>query len=360
MMPKPLPFVLFSYEPHLFLQSPPRVALGFPRPYNPGRRFLNRPATRPPPAAAAASTIAGPVAKQSSEGEAVGNGAINTHLITPKTSTDPDIIAGDHNTDIDITEDTTGKGVAILWDLDNKPPVRESPFVVAQRLRQVIERKYGAIKVMAAYGNKSTLDFVPRWAIDQARDIFKKTLLDEEEDEPAELYRCHVCGQKCKTLVKLQKHVQTLHERERRKKTNHMTSAKRGTKKREKLQTRYMGYLDKYNNAASGLVPRIDYDIVKELTTAMVEVKRVGDRAEAADVALKGHANRLYCPRNQDGEREKTIDCLVLVSDDADFKIMLNRAKRAGVRTVLVGGACDLRRTVDEYISWNSVVEGAE
>ncbi|KUI64487.1 hypothetical protein VM1G_11356 [Cytospora mali] len=194
-------------------------------------------------------------------------------LITPETSTDPDTTTGDFETDARSIKEKSSRdlGVAVFWDLDNKQPTKHPPFEVAQRLRKVVEDNYGPVKVLAAYGNKSTFDFVPRWAVDKARDDFQQTLLDERENESVDAYRCSVCGAKCRTLEKLEKHVRTLHERERRKKINHITSAKKGSKKHRKLEERYRGYLDKYREAAGGLVPQLNYNIDKELTRAMVE-----------------------------------------------------------------------------------------
>ncbi|KUI61964.1 hypothetical protein VP1G_09114 [Cytospora mali] len=257
-------------------------------------------------------------------------------LIAAEKLTDPDTTTGDFENNAMSIKETVSRDlrVAIFWDLDNKQPTKHPPFEVAQRLRKVIEDNYGPVKVLAAYGNKSTFDFVPRWAIDKAKDEFEQTLLDEKENEPVDAYRCSVCGAKCRTLVKLEKHVKTLHERERRKKINHTTSAKKGSKKHRKLEERYQEYLDKYREAAGGLVPQLNYNIDKELARAMVEVRRVGDHLEAADAALKAHASRLCYPREQSSVQGETIDYLVLVSDDTGFKGMFNKAKTAGVKTV--------------------------
>ncbi|ROV88069.1 hypothetical protein VPNG_10393 [Cytospora leucostoma] len=330
------------------------------QPYSLGLRLHHRSATECPAAVTVTSTSqqAGVVFGKTPTGAVEqGIGISNIPVVTAGSPTNLYVASAEGETGINSIKETgpARSGVAILWDLDNKPPSRSPPFIVAQRLRQVIEEKYGAVKVLAAYGNKSTLHRVPQWAIDEARIEFKATLLDEKENEPADLYRCNVCGAKCRTLVKLQKHVKTLHERDRRKKVNHISSKKKGSKKREKLQTRYAKYLGKYKDAADGLVPQVRYDLEEELTRAMVEVKMVGDHAEAADAALKQHASKLFRLLEQDSEQETTIDCLVLVSDDTGFKKMLHKGRRAGVKMVQVGHKCALRRSADEYISWDSV-----
>lgn len=280
-------------------------------------------------------------------------------VITPGTLTAPDIATGDYEAGINSTEETAPQspGVAIFWDLDNTRLGKAQPFEVAQRLRQVIQDKYGPVKAMTAYANKATLDLVPRWAVDEAIEVHRETLLYERENEPAEPYRCGICGQKSKTLKKLEKHVKMLHERERRKKVNHMMSKKKGSKKRQRLQARHGPYLEKYRETAGGLVPDVDYSIDEELTRAMVEVKRVGDQREAADKALKAHASRLCFPRTQDGALETPFNCLVLVSDDFGFKNLLNKAQRAGIKAVQVGSKCALRRVADEHIAWHSLLE---
>ncbi|ROV94204.1 hypothetical protein VSDG_05748 [Cytospora chrysosperma] len=257
-------------------------------------------------------------------------------VITPGTLTAPDIATGDYEAGINSTEETVPQspGVAIFWDLDNTRLSKAQPFEVAQRLRQVIQDKYGPVKAMTAYANKATLDFVPRWAVDEAIAVHRATLLYERENEPAEPYRCGICGQKSKTLKKLQMHVKMMHERERRKKLNHVMSKKKDSKKRQRLQARHGSYLEKYRATVGGLVPNLNYSIDEELTRAMVDVRRVGDRREAADEALKAHASRLCFPRTQDGALENPFTCLVLVSDDSGFKKLLVKAKRAGIKAV--------------------------
>ncbi|ROW10212.1 hypothetical protein VMCG_01672 [Cytospora schulzeri] len=274
---------------------------------------------------------------------------------------DSDVAAAeDQETDINSTAgEETAPGnlrVAILWDLDNMPPRWAEPFAVAQRLREVIENKYGPVQVMVAYANKTTLDYVPKWAVDEARDVFKQKLLDEKKNEPADEYRCHMCGRKSPTLAKLGRHIEKMHEREQRKRLNHISSVK-SSKKRKKLQTKYGSWLSRYRETTGGLVPQVYYNIEEELTKAKVEVRGVASRQEAADTELRAHASRLCFPRADDGPLERTIDCLVLVSDDAGFKKMINKVKRAGVKTVQIGTSCGLRRTADEHIAVTGVTQ---
>lgn len=212
---------------------------------------------------------------------------------------------------------------------------------------------------MTAYANAATLEYVPRWAVDDAKDLYEQKILKERENAPEEPYRCGICGQKLKTLEKLEKHIKGLHERENRKKVAHVWSIK-GGKKRQKLQRRYEPYMSKYRETSGGLVPKVDYDVDEELTRAMVTVVRVGSKAEAADSALKGAATMLCFPR-KDGTllKERTIDCLVLVSDDAGFKKMLKKVKAAGIKTVQVGSKCALRKAADDHVAWYTLVEEA-
>lgn len=338
------------------LQLPSKSSLGYAPSIDRHRRST--------PAAVASTAASKPTCVSSKKAVQNQGGAISDiPVITPgTTSTDPDIATGDYEADINSTNETAprSQGVAILWDLDNTPLKSSQPFAVAQRLRQVVKDKYGPVQVLTAYANKATLDHVPKWALDDAKDLYKKTLLYEKENDPEKPYRCNICGQKSTTLVKLEKHVKKLHERERRKKVNHLASKRKGTKKREKLQTRYGPYLEKFKETVGGLVPKVDYDVDKELTRAMVEVKRVGHQPEAADEALKAHASKLWSPRTQNDAQEKRIDCLVLVSDDTGFVNMLKRAKKAGIKTVQVGGKCVLRRVADEHMVWNTLLEEAK
>lgn len=319
-----------------------------------GRQLLSTPAAIASTASSKPTCVPTEKASQSQE-----NFISDFPVTTPGTLTAPDIATGDYEAGINSTEETVPQspGVAIFWDLDNTRLSKAQPFEVAQRLRQVIQDKYGPVKAMTAYANKATLDFVPRWAVDEAIAVDRATLLYERENEPAEPYRCGICGQKSKTLKKLQMHVKMMHERERRKKLNHVMSKKKDSKKRQRLQVRHGSYLEKYRATVGGLVPNVNYSIDEELTRAMVDVRRVGDRREAADEALKAHASRLCFPRTQDGALENPFTCLVLVSDDSGFKKLLNKAKRAGIKAVQVGSKCALRRVADEHIAWHSLLD---
>ncbi|KAE8695833.1 transcription factor LHW-like [Hibiscus syriacus] len=240
------------------------------------------------------------------------------------------------------------KKVVVLWDLDNKPP-RGPPYEAALALKTVA-KKFGEVVDMSAYANGHAFIHLPQWVLQKRRERRSLDILERKGIvTPAEPYICGVCGRKCKTDLDLKKHFKQLHERERQKKLNRMQSLK--GKKHQRFKERHISGNHKYNEAARSLIkPRIGYGLASELRRAGVYVKKVEDKPQAADWALK---------RQMQHSLSRGIDWLFLVSDDKDFVEMLRRARESNLGTVVVGDwdRC-LGRHADLWVSWVEVENG--
>lgn len=238
--------------------------------------------------------------------------------------------------------------VAVLWDLDNKPP-RGPPYEAAVALRRVGEL-FGRVVDISAFANRHAFDHLPQWVLAQRRDRRRLDALERKglavPDEP---YVCGVCGRRCRTRPDLKKHFRQLHERERQKKLNRMRSLK--GKKRQRYRERFITGNRKYEEAARELLsPKTGYGLASELRRAGVFVRTVEDKSQAADSALK---------RRMRHSMARGINWLLLVSDDSDFSDMLRRARESELRTVVVGdGRTALGQHADFWVSWARVEDG--
>lgn len=241
--------------------------------------------------------------------------------------------------------------VAIFWDLDNKPPNSFPPFEAAFRLKMAAS-SFGVVRYMVAYANRHAFSYVPQ-AVKEKRK--ERALLNQLENKgvikPIEPYLCRVCGRKFYNNEKLMNHFKQIHQREHQKRLNQIESA-RG-KRRVKLVARYAMKMQKYKNAVRGvLTPKVGYGLADELKRAGFWVRRVSDRPQAADVALRDHMVDLMDKRR--------AECLVLVSDDSDFVGVLKEAKFRCLKTVVVGDVNDgvLKRAADAGFSWQEILMG--
>ncbi|CAH9077938.1 unnamed protein product [Cuscuta epithymum] len=240
------------------------------------------------------------------------------------------------------------KKVVVLWDLDNKPP-RGPPYQAAVELKRVAQ-KFGEVVHMSAYANRHAFSYLPRWVVDQRRERRRLDVLERKGDlTPPEPYVCSVCGRKCKTNLDLKKHFKQLHERERQKKLNRMTSLK--GKKRQRYKERFIDGNHKYVEAARSLItPKVGYGLGSDLKRAEVFVKTVADKPQAADLALK---------QQMQHSLSRGVDWVFLVSDDSDFSEMLRKAGQANLGTVVVGDSDSaLGRHADLWVPWIRVEKG--
>ncbi|CAI8606094.1 unnamed protein product [Vicia faba] len=238
--------------------------------------------------------------------------------------------------------------VVVLWDLDNKPP-RGPPYDAALSLKTLAER-FGELTDISAYANRHAFIHLPQWVLDQRRERKHLDILERKGIvNPSEPYVCSVCGRKCKTNVDLKKHFKQLHQRERQKKLNRLSSLK--GKKRQKFKERFISGDQKYNDAVREIVkPKVGYGLASELRRAGVFVKTVEDKPQAADWALK---------KQMMHSMNRGIDWLFLVSDDSDFSDMLRKAREANLGTVVVGDVDRaLGRHADLWVPWNAVENG--
>ncbi|KAJ8763258.1 hypothetical protein K2173_026159 [Erythroxylum novogranatense] len=238
--------------------------------------------------------------------------------------------------------------VVVLWDLDNKPP-RGPPYDAAMALKD-LARRFGEVIDISAYANRHAFIHLPQWVVEGRRERRELDVLERKGlVAPSQPYVCGVCGRKCKTNLDLKKHFKQLHERERQKKLNRMKSLK--GKKRQRFKERYISGNHKYNEEARRLVtPKIGYGLATELRRAGVYVKTVQDKPQAADWALK---------RQIEHSMSRGVDWLFLVSDDSDFRDILERARDANVGTVVVGDRDRaLGRHADLWVPWIGIENG--
>lgn len=242
----------------------------------------------------------------------------------------------------------TEQRVAVLWDLDNKPP-RGPPYEAAVALRRVGEL-FGHVVDISAYANRHAFSHLPQWVLAQRRE---RRRVDAQERKglavPDEPYVCGVCGRRCRSHPDLKKHFRQLHERERQKKIARMRSLK--GKKRQRYRERFIAGNRKYDEAARELlVPKTGYGLASELRRAGVLVRTVEDKPQAADSVLK---------RQMQHSMARGIDWLLLVSDDSDFSEMIRRARESDLRTVVVGDRrTALGRHADLWVPWVRVENG--
>jgi hypothetical protein len=106
----------------------------------------------------------------------------------------------------------------------------------------------------------------------------------------------------------------------------------------------------RYRNASKEiLVPKVGYGLASELRRAGVYVRRVEDKPQAADEALKSHMARSI---------RQGLHCICLVSDDSDFSNALRVAQQKQLRTVVVGDTTTLSQFADIKFSWEDVASG--
>ncbi|KAI1457493.1 hypothetical protein F4805DRAFT_171229 [Annulohypoxylon moriforme] len=248
-------------------------------------------------------------------------------------------------------EVTEKKRVVILWDLDNKQPIA-LPEHVALAIRSLAAKR-GEIVEYSAMANFHTFMGLPPAAKELKRK--RQELLSAErrgEYKPPEPYRCPMCGKRCATQKKLQRHYKLLHERERAKKLAKLSSLK--GKKRKKWLALRGAELKKRSDAHYAIKsPQSEHKVFRSLKRAGVLVRMVSRVSQAADVAL--HKRFAQVKKGSDL-------ILILISDDYGFRNMVERArKKHGVYSIIIGESPDSRlaKVPDEWLSWNTINETA-
>lgn len=120
-----------------------------------------------------------------------------------------------------------------------------------------------------------------------------------------------------------------------------------------KLVAKFSMKMEKYKKAVRDvLTPKVGYGLADELKRAGFWVRTVSDKPQAADIALRNHMVDMMDRRR--------VECLVLVSDDSDFKEVLKEARLRCLKTVVVGDSNDgaLKRTADTGFSWQEIMMG--
>ncbi|KAL5724578.1 hypothetical protein ACHQM5_007818 [Ranunculus cassubicifolius] len=232
-----------------------------------------------------------------------------------------------------------GKYVAILWDLNSKPPNTSPPFDAAIRLRKAAA-SFGSVRYMLAYANHHAFKHVP-FVVRQHRNKLNS----------AQPHVCRVCGRKFHTDEKLVNHFKHIHESEQAKRLNQLEGA-RG-KRRVQLLAKFSMKMDKYRTASRDvLTPKVGCGLADELQRAGFWVNLVSDKPRAADTALRNRMVELM--------EKKLVDCLVLVSDDSDFTDVLKEARLRCLKTVVVGDDNEglLKRCADASFTWKEIMLG--
>lgn len=257
-----------------------------------------------------------------------------------------------------------GGKVIVLWDLDNKRPIEAlNPYEAAQNIRAFASR-IGKVVGIAAFANKDGLSFVPPEVRDSRKDLEEYYTLEQEmfkrhKIKPETPYVCGVCGNKKKTQKELVKHFETLHIRERQKKMNRVNQFKGA--KRKKLLDKMLPLKKtiKYIEAAVGVIEPADrYKLHSELKRAGVIVNQVASVRQAADKALMGYADSMA------NKKRSAYDWLILISDDMDFRSMIENASlKRGVGTIVVGNRTKgrkkkLARAACAWLPWDMLETG--
>ncbi|KAL1806669.1 hypothetical protein ACET3Z_029737 [Daucus carota] len=109
----------------------------------------------------------------------------------------------------------------------------------------------------------------------------------------------------------------------------------------------------KYKNAVRDVLnPHVGNGLSDDLKRAGFWVKAMSDKRDVAGDELG------ECILNVIDMRQ--VECMVLVSDDAEFVSVLKEAKVRGLKTVVVGDRQDgeLKRISDAAFSWKEIILG--
>ncbi|GAY65443.1 hypothetical protein CUMW_241130 [Citrus unshiu] len=199
---------------------------------------------------------------------------------------------------------------------------------------------------MVAYTNSHAFNYVPQVVREQRED---KKLFDQLENKgairPAEPYVCGVCGRRFYNHDKLVNHFMQVHEREEKKRLNEIETA-RG-KRRVHLVGKCSVKMEKYKRTVKAiLTPKVGSGSADELKREGFWVRTMFDKPQAADVLLRNHM--------VDMMDKRTIECLVVLSDNSDFVEVLLEANLRHLKTVVVKDINDgaLNRISVACFSW--------
>ncbi|KAI1500676.1 hypothetical protein F5X99DRAFT_232733 [Biscogniauxia marginata] len=243
---------------------------------------------------------------------------------------------------------TAERKVAILWDLDNKKPWA-LPEDTATSIRSLAVRR-GTIVEYSAMANFHAFIGLPLAARELKKD-WEKLLAAEERGEykSAEPLRCPICGSKFATNIKLKKHYESIHERERRKKLTHLSTMK------GKKIVKMVKKLEKRNRVHTLIkAPEREHKLYRSLKRAGVLVRIVAKAPQAADKALNSRFAYV---------KKSSALTLIIISDDSDFsKMAQNAKKKHGVHVIVIndlpGGK--LAKVADEWLSWKALNDNAQ
>lgn len=252
--------------------------------------------------------------------------------------------------------------VGIFVDLDNVAPLthgRSDAQAFAQPLREFADRA-GTLATFRAFANINTQIFVPDEERERRADFEQEFIMWDSDTQLAQtgydsdgILRCGVCGSKMKlnkkdkargwTMEKkLDKHMRTQHDREQEKRKNALQHLK--GKKRQKFMKKNAEKYEKYNAAQVGLFrtpatrskkPKKQTkmnDLFRVLREQRITCSSVKDVDSALLKAARSWMDRL-------GQAQVMVDedargCLVVVSEDSDFRELLNEARAKNILAV--------------------------
>ncbi|GAB2229298.1 hypothetical protein Droror1_Dr00023436 [Drosera rotundifolia] len=111
--------------------------------------------------------------------------------------------------------------------------------------------------------------------------------------------------------------------------------------------------IEKYRNAVRDVVtPKVGYGLTDELKRVWVWVRMVSNKPQATVLALRSHIMNMIDRRS--------VECIVLVSNDSDFINVIKEARERCIKTVVVGDLNDgvLKRNADACFSWKETLVG--
>ncbi|KAI9640576.1 hypothetical protein NHQ30_010874 [Ciborinia camelliae] len=204
--------------------------------------------------------------------------------------------------------------VMVLWDLDNLRP-EDPPYDTAMLLKQ-FAGLFGEVMAIKAFGNDVTCSSVK-----------------------SNRNTCPVCAM---IREELEEHFKSYDGFCQDGEEGRLQGSQRSRQKLKKYLAAFH-----YTN-----FPRATLE--NELKRAGVHVERVKSTPQAADVALEREWQRNTRGMNA------SYDWLILLSNDADFRHMLEKAKMEGVAIVMVCNNPSMGIKGDFWLPWKELREGHE
>lgn len=236
--------------------------------------------------------------------------------------------------------------VHCFWDLDNKQlSGREEVERVVPHLRRALAT-LGRVHAIKAFGNMHSFDYLP---------AAEKVAREERESfskGEGMVFPCTICGAKLPSKVKLAKHFQDLHQRERTKKLSGRTPKQR---ERFLADTRRNGRFLEMKDCL--IPPKRGFGLQHKLQVADIQVKKVSNEPQAADWALKQEVAELLEGLSNRAAAQEHLICII--SDDRGFRETFRKCKDKGCHTLSISHAtANFTSCADFSLEWEMLKEG--